>query len=108
MAYIDGIDLVTEGVLTLQKVNKYLSRCVESPEYQEELLQSKGKDGALCMVKMYLQECSQITFMVGRSDNPAHKAIAYSTISLNAKIQLIREMAENLKKLGKIVSIELY
>lgn len=108
MAYIDGIDLVTEGVLTLQKVNKYLSRCVESPEYQEELLQSKGKDGALCMVKLYLQECSQITFMVGRSDNPAHKAIAYSTISLNAKIQLIREMAENLKKLGKIVSIELY
>ncbi|SJZ56063.1 SpoIIE family protein phosphatase [Anaerorhabdus furcosa] len=108
MAYIDGIDLVTEGVLTLQKVNKYLSRCVESSEYLEELIQSKGKDGALCMVKLYLQECSQITFMVGRSDNPAHKAIAYSTISLNAKIQLIREMAENLKKLGKIVSIELY
>ncbi|MEF9919473.1 SpoIIE family protein phosphatase [Anaerorhabdus sp.] len=108
MAYIDGIDLVTEGVLTLQKVNKYLGRCVESPEYLEELLLTKGKDGALSMVKLYLQECSQITFMVGRSDNPAHKAIAYSTISLNAKIQLIREMAENLKKLGKIVSIELY
>lgn len=108
MAYIHGIDLVTEGVLTLQKVNKYLDRCVESSEYQEELIASKGKDGALCLVKMLLEDCTQITFMVGRSDNPAHKAIAYSTISLNAKIQLIREMSENLKKLGKIVSIELY
>ncbi|MEA4874322.1 SpoIIE family protein phosphatase [Anaerorhabdus sp.] len=108
MAYIKGIDLVTEGVLTLQKVNKYLSRCVESQDYLEELLLTKGKDGALCLVKCFLQECSQVTFMVGRSDNPAHNAIAYSTISLNAKIQLIREMAENLKHLGKIVSIELY
>lgn len=108
MAYIEGIDLVTEGVLTLQKVNKYLSRCVESQEYLEELLLTKGKDGAICLVKCFLQDCSQVTFMVGRSDNPAHNAIAYSTISLNAKIQLIREMAENLKKLGKIVAIELY
>lgn len=108
MAYIEGIDLVTEGVLTLQKVNKYLKLCVESPEYCDELLQSKGRDGALCLTKCFLQECTQITFMVGRSDNPAHNAIAYSTISINAKIQLIREMAEDLKKLGKIVSIELY
>ncbi|MEG1462716.1 MAG: SpoIIE family protein phosphatase, partial [Anaerorhabdus sp.] len=84
MAYIKGIDLVTEGVLTLQKVNKYLSRCVESQDYLEELLLTKGKDGALCLVKCFLQECSQVTFMVGRSDNPAHNAIAYSTISLNA------------------------
>lgn len=108
MAYIDGIDLVTEGVLTLQKVNKYLNLCVESQDYMEELLKSTGRDGALCLVKCFLEECSQVTFMVGRSDNPAHNAIAYSTISINAKIQLIREMAENLKKLGKIVSIELY
>ncbi len=108
MGYIEGIDLVTEGVLTLQKTNKYLDRCVENEAYQEELVTSKGRDGALCLTKMLLEECSEITFMVGRSDNPAHKAIAYSTISLNAKIQLIREMAENLKKLGKIVHIELY
>lgn len=108
MAYIEGIDYVTEGVLTLQKVNKYLSRCVESVEYCEELLQTKGRDGALSLTKCFIQECSQVTFMVGRSDNPAHNAIAYSTISVNAKVQLIREMAENLKKLGKIVAIELY
>jgi len=60
------------------------------------------------MLAKMLLSASGITFMVGLSDNPAHDAIAYSPISLNAKIALIKEMAENLKKVGKIVHIEMY
>ncbi len=106
--YIEGIDLVTEGVLTLQKVNRYLGKCVEDSVFLDNLLQSDQTDGATCLIKAFLLSSTMITFMVGLSDNPAHEAIAYSTISLNAKIQLIKDMALKLKKLRKIVNIEMY
>ena len=108
MAYIEGLDLVTEGVLTLQKANEYLHECAQSPQFYEQFLLTKQEDGAILLTKMFLQDCTKIVFMVGRSDNPAHRQLAYSTISLRAKIRMIERMAENLKKLGKIVQIELY
>lgn len=107
MAFMVGLDLVTEGVLTLQKANEYLKECARSEEYCEKFLSIKGEDGAFLLAKMLLEECTKVVFMVGRSDNPAHKALAYSTISLSAKVRLIQKIADNLKKLGKIVQIEM-
>lgn len=104
--FIDGIDLVTEGVLTLQKVNRYLNKAKNDPLYQESLLVSKEEDGASCLVRELLNSTG-IRFMVGLSDNPAHDAIAYSPISLNAKIALINELGENLTTMGKIVHIDM-
>jgi hypothetical protein len=105
--FIDGIDLVTEGVLTLQKVNRYIHRAVQDNLYEESLLLSREEDGASMLVRALLKS-SGITFMVGLSDNPAHNDIAYSPISLNAKIRLINELAKDLRTLGKIVIIEMY
>jgi hypothetical protein len=104
--FIDGIDLVTEGVLTLQKVNRYLNKAKADPMYLESLLTSKEEDGASCLVKALLKSTG-IRFMVGLSDNPAHDAIAYSPISLNAKIALINELGDNLQEIGKIVHIDM-
>ena len=107
IGYIDGIDLVTEGVLTLQKVNRLLTKAKDDKEYEEELLYSKEEDGASLLIRELLKS-TKVVFLVGLSDNPAHDAIKYSTISLNAKIALINEMKDNLEKLGKIVSIEMF
>ena len=105
--FIDGIDLVTEGVLTLQKVSRMLKKAVEDTTFAENVILSHEQDGATCLMRELLQS-SAITFMVGLSDNPAHEEIAYSTISLNAKIALIKDMAKDLETLGKIVKIEMY
>ena len=105
--FIEGIDLVTEGVLTLQKVARYLDRAAKDAQYEEELELSKEQDGASCLVRVFLAS-SEITFMVGLSDNPAHSNIDYSPISLNAKIALIEEVAENLRTIGRIVRVEMY
>ena len=105
--YIEGIDLVTEGMLTLQRAALLIAKAVLKPEYMEDLLLSKQQDGATLLAKMLL-EASRITFLVGLSDNPAHAAIDYSPISLNAKVQLIQEMAENLRQAGRIVRVEMY
>ena len=71
------------------------------------MLSGKDKDAAFELTR-YLLESSSVVFMVGLSDNPAHDAINYSPISLNAKIELINEIGERLTTLGKIVRIEKY
>ena len=105
--FIRGIDLVTEGVLTLQKVGRILRRATLDSAYAESLMSGKAKDAAFELAR-YLLESSSIVFMVGLSDNPAHDAINYSPISLSAKIELINEISEHLNTLGKIVRIEKY
>ena len=106
--YIKGIDLVTEGVLTLQKTNLILSKCIKDSNFLDEFENSDEQDGASSLTRALLKDSSSIRFLVGLSDNPAHESIAYSTISLNAKKQLIKEMSNNLERLGKIVNIEMY
>ena len=105
--YIEGVDLVTEGVLTLQKAARYIARAASDASYMEFFLLTKETDGAALLAKTLLTS-RWIRFLVGTSDNPAHNAINYSPISLNAKISLIREMCEDLKKTGRIVHIEMY
>lgn len=105
--YIEGVDLVTEGVLTLQKAARYIARAAGDASYMEFFLLTKETDGAALLAKTLLTS-RWIRFLVGTSDNPAHNAINYSPISLNAKISLIREMCEDLKKTGRIVHIEMY
>ena len=51
MAYIEGLDLVTEGVLTLQKANEYLHECAQSPQFYEQFLLTKQEDGAILLTK---------------------------------------------------------
>lgn len=108
IVHIEGIDLATEGVLTLQKVVSYLRKMMQDPTLLKEVLGSRDHDGALDLLRVLINDSTQITFMVGQSDNPAHKALAYSTISLNAKKQIIEEIASYLRQLNKIVDVEYY
>ena len=103
-AYIRGVDLVTEGLLTLQKVSLLLKHACQDPEFYEDLLLSKEEDGATCLVQA-LADSSAVTFLAGQSDNEGHHNLG-SSISLDAKQLVIREIASYLETLGKITSIE--
>ena len=108
IVHIEGIDLATEGVLTLQKVLAYLRKIIDDQEFEKNILNSKTHDGAIELLRILINDSTEISFMMGQSDNPAHKALAYSTISLSAKKQIVEEIAECLRKLNKIVNIEYY
>ncbi len=105
-AMIKGIDLVTEGLLTMQKANMFLRLASQDHDFYEELLLSKEQDGASCLVRA-LGNSSRIRFLLGMSENEGHKGFG-SSISLSAKQMVIEEMADNLRRLGKIVTIEQY
>ncbi|HQL69268.1 MAG TPA: hypothetical protein PLA77_00425 [Bacteroidales bacterium] len=64
VAYMPGIDLVTEGILTLNKVNRLLR------DFDSDYLTGKGPADQI--VKMF-HESDRIDFVVGTKVNEAHQ-----------------------------------
>lgn len=107
-AHIDGVDLVTEGVLTLGKCVQILQGINDKDnEDRLSLLDLNKKDGATKLAKLLCDECTDVTFLVGRAINPAHQNPDLP-ISLNLKLQLVKECATALQIMGKNVHVEYY
>lgn len=100
IGYIEGVDLTTEGVLTLRKLlelsEKYLSTSDVSPKV------FKKKDGASQLADLLFEQGTDITFYVGQSINAAHLELP---ISITMKLKLVESLTTNLKKMGKTVTL---
>jgi len=99
-ATIKGIDLVTEGVLTLKMV---LNRLLSINKNCEEPIFNK-QDGVTKLLKMFIEESTHIQFWVGRAINPAHQNPEFPK-DLSIKINIIREIERELINMGKYVKI---
>lgn len=105
MAIIDGVDLTTEGVITINKVLTY----------SENYLQDNGlcndwtfkKDGASKIAKMLFEDATDINFFVGRAINPAHQNPELP-ISFSIKMNLVSKLSECLKNIGKQIKVSYF
>lgn len=104
-AKIEGIDLTTEGVLTLGKALEQIRIYSSSNSTMKDLLGLNEKDGASMLSKILLEESTSINFFVGRAANPAHQT-PETAISLSAKLKLVEKIASYLRELGKQVTIQ--
>jgi hypothetical protein len=98
LARAEGIDVTTEGILTLTKVNNLLA----SGAVKETV--KFDTDGASELIRLCL-DVDHIHFMVGLSVNPAHQNPDLPR-QLGMKLAVVREIAEELQKRGKEVTIE--
>ena len=64
-------------------------------------------DGASMLVRMLVDESSDIIFMIGEANNPAYKSGDLG-LDLDMKIRLVYSIIEKLQKLGKNISVERY
>ena len=71
IARIEGVDLVTEGVITINKVLKYAQDYLADNESYTQW--SYKKDGASQIARLLFEEATDINFYVGRAVNPAHQ-----------------------------------
>lgn len=103
MANIKGIDLVTEGVLTLskvvEKINSY-SKGLNCNDFN--ILEMP--DGASRLTKLLLEDCTELNLWVGKAINPAHQNPDLP-VDLSIKLKIVEELIEALEKLGKKVTI---
>lgn len=105
IAKIEGIDLVTEGVVTMTKVLEYAGSYLNGSISISDL--SMKKDGASKIAHMLFEEATDISFYVGRAVNPAHQNPALP-INFNVKMQLIDEVSKKLKAMGKNISVSYF
>ena len=96
--HLDGVDLVTEGIITLSKVAEYLKISRTAKDLP------KVCNGAVDLAKVLL-ESDQIRFLVGRAINPAHQNPSLP-IHFGLKMQVVAEITEILRNLGKQVAVE--
>jgi hypothetical protein len=103
-AKIDGVDLVTEGVLTLSRVLGYTKLYRSSPDAGQALA---ANDGASLLARLMLEESTDINFFVGRAINPAHQNPDFPA-ELSMKSRLVGELADSLKACGKRVNVRFF
>lgn len=132
-AEMEGVNLVTEGIITLTKVLEYFDRFIECNNKMVYIRQSaveafnekeKNENTSLItnnirQLKEYLPSnpaeeiilefklADKIVFFVGRATNSAHQNPNFP-IQVRLKPKLVGEIAERLRKIGKEVIVTFY
>lgn len=105
IAQIDGVDLVTEGVITVNKVLEYAKDYLGENKAYEHW--SFRKDGASLICQLLFEEATDINFYVGRAINPAHQNPDLP-INFNIKMNLVTELSKCLKQMGKKIKVSYF
>ncbi|ACC98306.1 protein serine/threonine phosphatase [Elusimicrobium minutum Pei191] len=104
-AEIEGVDLVTEGVVTINKVLSYAKDYLKDNNTYSQW--SYKKDGASRIARLLFEEATDINFYVGLAMNPAHQNPELP-INFNIKMQLVKELSSCLEKMGKRVKLNYF
>ena len=104
-ATIEGIDLVTEGVITINRVNEYAKDYLKDNESYKQW--NYKQDGAALIARMLFEEATDINFYVGKAINPAHQNPDLP-INFNIKMNLVEELSACLKKMGKRIKVSYF
>ncbi|CUM68684.1 stage II sporulation protein E [Blautia hydrogenotrophica] len=106
-ASIEGIDLVTEGALTLAGTLKLLQK-FEQSEFDEEFFRELDQDnGASKLAKTLIEECTQLHLLVGTVANQAYQNSELS-FDISVRKNLVTQIKETMEKMGKTVTVQYY
>lgn len=105
IAEIEGVDLVTEGVITVNRVLEYAKDYLGENKYYEHW--SFKKDGASLISRLLFEEATDINFYVGRAINPAHQNPDLP-INFSIKMNLVEELSKCLKQMGKRIKVSYF
>ncbi len=105
IAKIEGVDLVTEGVITINKVLEYAKDYLgENGMYEHWNFK---RDGASLICQLLFEEATDINFYVGRAINPAHQN-PNLPINFGIKMNLVEELSKCLKQMGKKIKVSYF
>ncbi len=105
IAELEGVDLVTEGVITVNKVVEYANDYLGENKYYEHW--SFKKDGASLISRLLFEEATDINFFVGRAVNPAHQNPDLP-INFNIKMNLVEQLSKALSQMGKRIKVSYF
>ena len=104
-AELEGVDLVTEGVITVNKVVEYAKDYLKDNESYTHW--GYKRDGASLICRLLFEEATDINFYVGRAVNPAHQNPDLP-INFNIKMNLVQDLSKCLKRMGKRIKVSYF
>ncbi len=105
IAKLEGADLVTEGVITVNKVLEYAKDYLKENQMYEHW--NFKKDGASLICQLLFEEATDINFYVGRAINPAHQNPDLP-INFSIKMNLVEELSKCLREMGKRIKVSYF
>lgn len=105
IATMKGIDLITEGVLTLSKALEKIKKLQEPFSHNCNNVDFGGKDGASKLVKILIEDCTHLNIWVGKAVNAAHQNPDLP-VDLSIKLKIVEELGVVMERLGKKVKVK--
>lgn len=107
VATMEGVDLVTEGVLTLNRCAQLLDRYNEGDLSVIFFDRLDADNGAAMLAKILIEECTHLNMFVGRAMNAEHQK-AGLPFDLSIRMQLVERIQKACEQMGKTVTVKYY
>ncbi len=108
IAFMDGIDLVTEGVLTLNRVVQLLRRYAKKESVTEDFfLELDEPNGASMVAKMIIEDCTDLHLYVGKAINSAYQN-PNLPFDLGIRQNLVEQLRHAVEDIGKPITVTYY
>jgi len=105
VAYLEGVDLITEGVLTINKALIILKEYIHPSEDSEIFRELNDKNGAAMLAKMIIEDCTVLSITLGMAVN-ANQQNPNFPMDFNIKVRQVEEMRNLAQMLGKEVRVQ--
>ena len=107
IASLEGVDLVTEGVLTLNRCANMLEQ-YNKGDLTDKFFDSLDADnGAAMIAKILVEECTDLHMFVGKAMNAAHQNVGLP-FDLSIRMRLVDKIRQECEKMGKNVTVKYY
>ena len=101
---IDGVDLVTEGIITLQNLPEIIKGYADNAIVLLEL--EKRNDGAALLSRMIIEYATDVNIYLGNAINEGHQEDGLG-IDIASKLKLVQDIEKSLESIGKKVKISM-
>ena len=99
---IEGVSLVTEGIITMTRVLKYAEDYLRDNALYMQW--SRNKDGASQLAKTLFEEATDVNLFVGRAVNIAHQS-PDNPINFEKKMKMVEDLSDALRMMGKKINV---
>lgn len=106
-AHIDGMSLVTEGVLTLSRALQLMRRYLDDEVDENFFLELDQDNGGSQVARMIIEECNILYMFVGKAINEAHQNPGLP-FDLSIRMHLVEQMKDVVQKMGKTVIVQYF
>ncbi|MGI6357361.1 MAG: SpoIIE family protein phosphatase [Bacillota bacterium] len=101
-AEMPGLDLVTEGVLTLSRALQLIRMAKDQSNFGRNAAHLDGSDGASRLARLLLFECTAVRILLGGAENAAHRDLADRVLP---RKQVVEAICNELRQMGKQVEL---